>query len=302
MRMLRATDDQVLALGFSPESRVLVAHHSQGLFAWNLDGDGLPVRLSHDRYSPCRDLFFDPDGHTVYWMTQTGRVAADLHTGQRHPTVSPLRHGAVWFAQTPDARRLFSAHRPNPELFAWHSDGISWTRDWCEPIADALPNAPALDPTGERLAYLGEKPGPRWWPEYNQLVIVDAATGAEIGHGNYRYGPGECRLLFSPNGRQLIGLHNMTLLIWTAPKWGPPHVCHNTTRKHFTAAAFEPSGRYLYTTSNDASVIVWDATTWEHTRRYTWAIGKLKSITVSPDGSLAAAGADDGSIIVWDLD
>lgn len=305
MRLLHATDDPVLALGFSPDSRVLViGQQLRDVLAWRLDGDRVPLRLSPGSPSFCRDVFFSPDGGTAYWLTPTGRIGADLATG-RSLAVEPRRlshHSLDWFAQTPDGRLAFAAHRPTPELSAWRSDGAAWTRIWCEHIPDAFPGTLALDPNGERLAYLSEKPGPRWWPEYLRLEVRDAASGAELAYGSYRYSQPECRLLFRPDGRQLIGLHAMTLLVWSSPKWGAPREVRGDTRKHFTAAAYDPSGRFVYTASNDATVTLWDAESWQRLRRYTWEIGPLKSIAVSPDGTLAAAGAEDGTVIVWDLE
>jgi WD40 repeat protein len=76
----------------------------------------------------------------------------------------------------------------------------------------------------------------------------------------------------------------------------------NDTRQHFTAAAFHPSGRYLFTTSNDATVTVWDADGWVRVKRFAWDIGRLRSVAVSADGLLAAAGSDRGRVVVWDVD
>jgi WD40 repeat protein len=73
-------------------------------------------------------------------------------------------------------------------------------------------------------------------------------------------------------------------------------------RKDFTGVAFHPSGRYLAATSNDETVRLYDTTTWEVARTFTWAIGRMRSVCFSPDGALAAAGGDKGQIVVWDVD
>jgi WD40 repeat protein len=82
----------------------------------------------------------------------------------------------------------------------------------------------------------------------------------------------------------------------------PPRIIRNDNRKHFTGIAFHPSGKYLAVTSNDATVKLYDMTTWEVARTFTWDIGKMRSICFSPDGTLAAAGSDRGKIVVWDVD
>ena len=73
-------------------------------------------------------------------------------------------------------------------------------------------------------------------------------------------------------------------------------------RQHFTGLAFHPSGRFLAATSNDNTVKLYDTTTWEMAHAFDWQIGRLRSVAISPDGTLAAAGGDKGKIVVWDFD
>jgi WD40 repeat protein len=76
----------------------------------------------------------------------------------------------------------------------------------------------------------------------------------------------------------------------------------NENSHQFTGIAFHPSGRYLAATSNDATVKLYDTTTWQVAKTYTWDIGRMRSIAFSPDGTLAAAGSDTGKVVVWDVD
>jgi WD40 repeat protein len=94
----------------------------------------------------------------------------------------------------------------------------------------------------------------------------------------------------------------MTLLVWSVPELGEAKKVLNDTRKHFTSLAYHPSGNFLFATSNDATVHVFDTTTWQRVRRFTWKLGRLRSVAVSPDGTLAAAGGDKGEVVVWDVD
>jgi WD40 repeat protein len=73
-------------------------------------------------------------------------------------------------------------------------------------------------------------------------------------------------------------------------------------RPYFTGLAFHPSGRYLAATSNDATVKLYDTSTWKVARAFNWDIGRLRSVAFSPDGMLAAAGGDRGKVVVWDVD
>lgn len=81
----------------------------------------------------------------------------------------------------------------------------------------------------------------------------------------------------------------------------PQHL-RNDGRKHFTGVAFHPSGRYLAATSNDETVKLYDTTTWDVARTFTWDIGRLRGVAFSRDGALAAVGSDTGKVVVWDVD
>jgi WD40 repeat protein len=100
----------------------------------------------------------------------------------------------------------------------------------------------------------------------------------------------------------VVVAHQKKLIVWNAGALDKPVLIPADTRHHFTAAAYHPSGRYLFTTSNDATVTVWDADSWVRVKRFDWDVGRLRSVAVSPDGLLAAAGSDRGRVVVWDVD
>jgi WD40 repeat protein len=82
----------------------------------------------------------------------------------------------------------------------------------------------------------------------------------------------------------------------------PPHEVRPDGRKHFTAASFHPSGQFLMAASNDATVKLYDTRSWQVARTFTWDIGRMRGVTFSADGTLAAAGSDAGKVVVWDVD
>ena len=93
------------------------------------------------------------------------------------------------------------------------------------------------------------------------------------------------------------------LHIWSALKLEEaPRTLTNDTLSHFTAIAFHPSGQYLAATSNDETVKFFSTATWQEAKRFTWEIGKMRSVAFSRDGMLAAAGSDSGKVVVWDVD
>ncbi|HXH97156.1 MAG TPA: BTAD domain-containing putative transcriptional regulator [Gaiellaceae bacterium] len=72
-----------------------------------------------------------------------------------------------------------------------------------------------------------------------------------------------------------------------------------TIRTRTSALSFSPDGSQLATLSS-SQVIVWNPATGEQVRTLGVAGASLVDVTYSPEGSLLAAGTDDGRAIVWD--
>ena len=110
-------------------------------------------------------------------------------------------------------------------------------------------------------------------------------------------------LAAAPDGSAFVVLSKKVLMLFQEPRLkAPAHTVHSDGKKHFTGIAFHPSGKYLAATSNDETVKLYDTTTWDVARTFTWDIGRMRSIAFSPDGALAAAGSDTGKVVVWDVD
>jgi WD40 repeat protein len=314
MRVLQAGSGEVLALAFGPDGRSLAAAvDGQGVFVWDLAHAGYPLRLDRHATKKTRCLFFAPDGRSVHWLGWGGRRGNDRDSGWRvydrdtGKTAQPRLPAAgtlMWLVPAADGRRVFSQHNfPEPALVGWDRDGDRWAEGWAVSTEHLAAEQLVADPAGRRLALLTRKTnGPRWWGQPFRLELRSAGSGAVEAVGTYPYSY-SCPLAFAPDGSALVGAHEMTLLVWPVPDLGAgPLVVRNDSRKHFTAAAYHPAGGHLLVASNDATVHVFDTAGWGRATRYAWQLGRLRSVAVSPDGALAAAGGDRGEVVVWDLD
>ena len=92
-----------------------------------------------------------------------------------------------------------------------------------------------------------------------------------------------------------------SVLVWTlADEQAPPVQLRGHTGM-VRAVGFLPSGGLL-TAGMDGVVRVWDANSGRELRSHDWGIGKVQAATISADGTLCAAGSDDGRVVVWDTE
>lgn len=302
MRVIEtATSEEVGALLFTPGRPLLIVGTDLGsLSIHDLSADRACVQLDVPRFNGGGRGSLDADDRTVYAATWDGLVGFDSETGELRSAqqLDQSRGRVGGFARAADGSRLVALlTRPGATFVSgWVPGADGWESAW---VIDHGPSSHlAIPTTGDRVAHVGcETPG--GW-DY-RLLMRDAATGELVGVGNYP--PQDSAVpLFRPDGGQVVAARGMTLLIWDARRLGKPALVRNDSRRHFTAAAYHPSGRYLFTTSTDATVTVWDTDSWARVKRFDWDIGRLRSVAVSPDGLLAAAGSDRGRVVVWDVD
>lgn len=306
MRVLGSANGEVLGLAFGPDGRSLAAAvDGQGVFLWDLHADGRPLRLDRAAGRQTRAVHFSPDGRAVHWLGGGDWLVYDRDAGKTASTWLPADGDPIALALAPDARVAVTHQRTfkAPALVGWERDGGRWAEAWSVSTDRLAVDRVTADPAGRRLALLTRKTnGPRFWSQPFRLELRSAASGAVEAVGTYPYSY-SCPLAFAPDGATLVGAHEMTLLVWPVPDLGGgPQVVRNDSRKHFTAVAFHPAGRHLLVASNDATVHVFDAAGWGRVTRFAWPLGRLRSVAVSPCGTLAAAGGDRGEVVVWDLD
>jgi WD40 repeat protein len=136
-----------------------------------------------------------------------------------------------------------------------------------------------------------------------RFVLLSADSGEEISRSNVLAEYSKDTTV-APDESLVACMTRVYIRIYPLrePFREPLRTIVNDVNRHFTGIAFHPSGRYLAATSNDATVKLFDTTTWEIARTFTWDIGRMRSICFNRDGTLAAAGSDTGKVIVWDVD
>jgi WD40 repeat protein len=241
---------------------------------------------------------FTPDGnHLLAFQSRSGgrMLALDTFTEEPFPLNNSATRPAGRPIFSPDGTRLLARDNSDelqPLLHWWSCP--SW-----QPLPTWTVSAfwmfracnPVFSPDGRTLADVSG----------NSVILYEVPSGQERCRLAIQPKQGMATLAFDPTSRYLAAASGTTLLVWDLTTRAEVASLRQK-RKYFLGVAFTRNGKFLGTTSNEATVKLWDTATWQQTREYAWEIGGLKCLAFSPDGMLAAAGSDKNRIVVWDLD
>jgi DNA-binding beta-propeller fold protein YncE len=168
--------------------------------------------------------------------------------------------------------------------------------EWEVPTPRRFLCDPLFHPSGEHFVTIESR-----WNEGVRVVTRAAADGRELSATTVPL-VAPRRAALSPDGGTLVVAENRELYVTGVGTTPPPRVVVNANRRHFTAVAFHPSGKYLGAANNDGTVKLYDARTWAVARSFAWDVGRPAALAFSPDGALAAACTEKGKVVVWDVD
>ncbi|MCP4701290.1 MAG: hypothetical protein GY862_31210 [Gammaproteobacteria bacterium] len=109
----------------------------------------------------------------------------------------------------------------------------------------------AFSPDGMRIASL----------EMGILTLWDATTGAELlSFGDSDFDGGNVNTVtFSPDGAHILYMTSSGIMLWDAATGAKLLTLSEHDNWRFTAAAFSPTGRYIYFSTRDGVIDVWDS-------------------------------------------
>jgi WD40 repeat protein len=240
----------------------------------------------------------DDDGIIWLWDVRSRRQITSLHWPQ-HP-IDPGMKGVSCLALSPD-RRILAAGADDRTVRLWDVTPPLRTgaRRRMLAILKGHPDAVsgvAFSPDGKTLASCN-------WLEAGKLKLWDLATRREIasldGDGSWL----SC-LAFSPDGRLLVtGAWNQdhAVTLWdVATRKVVRTLLGHTQAVH--RIVFSPDGRIMATASNDATVRLWDTTTWQEIGTPLQGhVFKVWGLAFSPDGKTLATGSADNTIKLWSV-
>jgi len=195
---------------------------------------------------------------------------------------------------SPDGRRAIASrayHSGHLSAFDLNPDGqMYYASAW---------NAPRE--RGERLAGFIDG-GTKFVTVGNRRFVVrDTATGEVKSESRY---PAESAVspTISADGSRLAVRSSSQFYLFSTATWKVQAQIATETRP-YTRFTYHPTRPLLATIQYLQTLIKFmDADTAKVVRKFNWKLSEMRAVAFSADGTLCAAGAASGKIVVWDVD
>jgi WD40 repeat protein len=314
-RPVRALARPVVALAFSPNSKVLAAGDSAAISATQAEHGVSTVRLwdaATGRQS--RELkghsggitavAFAPDGRTLisashdatlrFWDAATGKNIRKLQVPDETNIKSLDQYkginsgGVLTVAYSSDSRFLASGSYDGT-VRIWDSDTgkeLHALRGHGREVTSVV-----FSPDGKVLASGSFDHTIRLW---------DAGSGKLLQPRQGADGPVN-NLAVSPDGRLAVAVcHDHTIHIWSVATQQQLHILRGHTDFVY-AVIFSPDGRVLASGGSDRTVRLWDAATGRELRRLGEHRFAVYSLAFTPEGNTLLSAEGDDTVRFWDV-
>jgi WD40 repeat protein len=303
MRVLEV-GEKVFLLQFLPDSRLLIgrADEKDGVSfgvvpLWQ--GERVPLKVPRaylDSWwyeaSYGNAIAVHPGGEVCY-IAWAGRLHA-FRTADGKPL--PVPHGvrASQVVLSREGDSLLAAHLTTSKrcLFAVTTDAKGGRVVWRKTLPPEFSQVAGFLPDGKRFVTVD-----------GAIRIRSFDTGDQLAASHTRpQGVQQPRI--SPDGLQLGLVGYSSMYVWDLTTLDKPRrISGSNNFGDFRSFAFHPNGKTLAVIHGGPTLVKeYDLSTLKRVKTWKWNLGPLQSVAYSPDGSLGAAGSQDGRIVVWDVD
>ncbi|MCB9300377.1 MAG: caspase family protein [Lewinellaceae bacterium] len=302
---------------YSPDGKILWKAHASSSWAWDAVS-GEPSIFQPDKWHWDAVLFmtFSPDGKQALAIFEDGTVAVG----------DPLS-GSLLYKLPEPAYFRFAEYNPNgmqiatllsdgtamiwdarsgnfagllPGRFGHFSpDGtqvLTMSDDSTAVAWDALTRNPVRTIPGTRQPQYSQ--GGQWILGYNadgRIEVQDALTGALRHELEGQTGLQLRDIQYSPDDRQILGLHNGNGIIWDARSG---KIIHRLDAAGLSAAQYHPDGTQIVT-GGEHGAITWDVATGRPIHHLTGFIKPVRAAQYSPDRARLLT-VHDNTAVMWD--
>lgn len=276
LRTFEGHEGQVIDVGFTPDgTRLLTSGTDATVRIWDVaTGDELAVFTGHEN-GEVRDFQISAGGSLVASGGVAEALVWELDTLEVVDRLSGHSGSIDGIDITPDGRYVVTGSWHDQTSRLWDRSTAPVGELFALPGSDALPGAVAYSPDGTQLAATSGE----------DLVFLDALTGAETDRIEGAGGDGMFGLVYSPDGSQVV-----------AGSWAGADLWNLGTGEHTSVSgagspgwdvAFHPGGG-AFATATGTGAKAWSEPGAPSGLRSGWT----QAVDFSPDGSLVAIAGD----------
>lgn len=214
----------------------------------------------------------------------------------------PFGRGYVESAVSFDGTRLFAAVKMSREsriIYAMIRTDGTLQSVWSDGLHSLQGfDTPAITPSGDRVAVAQRSSSsPR-----EVLIVRDSQDGKVTATIAGDSSNPVQQLLFSADSTKLLARSaDRVVRVFDVRTGQPAGELVHPGRPYVSGMAVHPNGT-VACSRNNGTVCLWNLEKRELVRTLDWKLGKLVSVAFSPDGTVGAAGTEDGRVVVWDVD
>jgi WD40 repeat protein len=274
------------AVAFTPDGRLLASAGGDLFLRDPANGFAAVARQEGGR--PVAGLAFSPDGRRL------------VTVGRRIGGGGSVVAGDVKFWDAASATALFEASanesRRKRSYAILPADAVMGEAALGEFLSRERLGAwsAAFDPSGALLAVGTDTGGVLLWDVLTAQLRERLSATAVVRS-----------LAFSGDGRLLAAAEASRIRVWGV-RAGERVVILKRHEKQVWSVAFSPRSTVdratLLSGSQDGTVRIWDVNAGSERHVFAWPTEAVRCVAFAPDGMTAAAGGENGNVVVWDCD
>lgn len=287
LRVIKGHNSSVGSVKYSPDGKMIASVSTDyTVRIWNAKDGGF-IRYM-DLYTPVNSVAFSPDSGSLavggnsrrvfLYDTKTWKIPVQLlgHSGK----ISRIVY-------RPDGKQIATMDT-NKTIKIWNPENGKELFTFKSPFY--LLNI-AYSPNGKNLAAAGKG---------KKVIILDSATGKQTASLSIR--PNVFWISYSPDGQNIaLGCTDNNIYLLDLTKKGKIIKILRGHKRSLAPVIYSKDGKYLYSSSWDGSLIVWDVKTGKAVVKKELFYSTLYELSLSPDGKRMAFGSGTGDVGVFKI-